>query len=178
MLLLLSSALAAPICPRPDSTSAVVDLSVADDGAAYVLTSDGVQTCWWIVDDREETRVAARWQVADGAPIAVEAMADGRALFAMADGRLNLRSPDGARHNLRVEPGGRVSRMIAHPTLPIVALVVGEGGLMARVIDVDHEIVVQEVILASPGAGLAFSQDSSFVKVDQPRISDAAQSRR
>lgn len=178
MLLLLSLARAAPMCPRPDAADQVVDLSIADDGDAYVLTSDGVQTCWWIIDDREEGHVAGRWQVADGAPVAIEVLADGRALFALADGRLHMRSPDGTRHNLRVEPGGRITRMIAHPVLPLVALVVGEGKVIARVVDVDHEIVVQDVILPSAGAGIAFSADSAFVRVDRPKVSDAAQSRR
>ena len=49
------------LCPRADDARRVVDLAIASDGAAWVLTQDDWQSCWWIVDEQDDARVAGRW---------------------------------------------------------------------------------------------------------------------
>ncbi|MDP2313256.1 MAG: hypothetical protein Q8P41_10150 [Pseudomonadota bacterium] len=125
-----SLALAAP-CPAPVP---LPDAALSPDGAAHVLARDATTVCWWIVDDRGDARVAARWDRARRDPLALTALPDGRVVLVVFEPADAARgTADRWRLVVREEGGGdtRVGgvlpaapvRMLANDEAPLVALV-------------------------------------------------------
>lgn len=176
--LVLPFAAAAELCPSPWRADAVVSRSVTESGDAYVLVADTTQVCWWSVDDRDDATVVARWPLDDRHPLRLEALADGRAVLAMSDGRVMVRTLEGERRSLLALPG--VERMLAHPQLPLVALVVDAAAPHVVVLDVDNGEVLAQAPVAGPDVGLAFRHGACALAIDDQvlELSGAWQSRR
>jgi hypothetical protein len=178
MLLSLASLAFASVCPPPDEGSPV---SLAPDGDAYALAADATQVCWWILDDRGDARLGARWDRARRYPVALVALADDRVA-------LVLRSPEGwslgvrgegiAERRLALDTDRPPDRLLAHPDLALVALAWTRGDA-ARItlVDVDALKVVATASvpaahaqrLAFRGAGPTFSVDDGWLLVTPGR---------
>lgn len=154
MVAVLALAAHAAPCPAPDAA----DATVAADGAAHILAADDAVACWWIVDDGGDARVAARWDPARRAPVALVAVADGRAAVVLVEPgrvRLGVRAEGGGERRLLDLPGVP-DRMIAHPTRGVVALVWRGAADLVWVVDLDTGALSATTVAAGEGARLRF----------------------
>jgi hypothetical protein len=137
-LFVLASFAFATTCPVPDASAPVGPVTLSADGAAHVLTHDAAQACWWIVDDRGDPRLGAHWERAWRDPLMLAALFDGRvAVIFREAGKLALavRDARGSERHYGLLFAEAPQHLLAHATLPVVALVWPDGS--ARVVDVE-----------------------------------------
>lgn len=176
--LLLSSALAAP-CAEADAPP--LDRDVAPDGSTWLLVAGEGQVCWWAVDDNGDGTVLARWGAAAARrPVAIEALADGRALLVMAgpsDWRLAVRSTTGVRTDLGIDLPAPPDRLLGHPDLPLVAVRMHRDARtdVVWVVDVLRGEVCASTHVPVNEEALSFHQGDRrlFVAGSGARVSDA-----
>ena len=139
-------AVAATTCPPAPSSGAAVPPSISADGAVHLLVRGDVSACWWIVDEAGDARVGAHWDRSRRDPVALTALADGRAVVVFQDGgRFGLavrEETGGERHYGLLLPGAPV-RLIADRARARVALVfAASAGGQAWLVDLDSGRVV------------------------------------
>ncbi len=171
MFALVSLSFAAP-CPLPPVSAA--DATVTTDGAVHLLARDASATCWWIVDDAGDARVAARWERTRREAVVLTALPDGRAVVVLQEPgepgrcRLVVRTEGGGERPLSIDLPARPARLFAHVERPLVALVwAGTSGAAVWLVDVDAGRTVAAAELpAAVTAHLGFAVHSDALLVD------------
>ncbi len=142
--LIASLAEASDACPAPAPPPA----DVGSDGTAWLIVRDDVRSCLVAVTEDGDNVVVARWPRAGGtAPVAVAAMFDGRAALVRPSGgrwRLSVRDLNGVEAPLAVWLPSPPDALLAHPTLPLVAvrMIRPDGHARAWLVDVERGAVV------------------------------------
>ena len=158
MLFALLSPAFASVCAAPTVRS----YDLAPDGSTWLLSADAESICWWIVDDNGDDRVAAHWSaVGTRRPVAIEALADGRALLVVEDAtgwQLMVRGVSGDQDLLPIRLSAPPDRIVAHPLLPLAAIRSPEAAGDVRVVLVDLDLgrVVATVTVTAAHADMRF----------------------
>lgn len=180
MLLLLSVLASAAPCPKPEA-AAVRGWDVAPNGDAWTLATAAGTTCWWSIDDDGDARVVATWRAdAERRPVALAALADGRAALILEDAsgwRLAVRHPAGGSQNLAVRLEEPPARLVAHPSLPLVGVVsVADRGIVrVLLVDVMEERVVASATVDRARGAVHFrAQDDRLYLSGSPELAMAA----
>jgi hypothetical protein len=123
LLLALSTAvLAASPCPPPRPPAE----AIGGDGTAWVIVRDEVRACLVAVDEDGAASLVTRWSLrGDGAPVALAALADGRAVLARPERhrwRLSTWDPRGVETPLPIWLPSPPDVMLAHPYRALVGI--------------------------------------------------------
>ena len=120
--LLLPPAVAGDPCPPP----APPPDTLGSDGTAWVVVRDDVRACLIAVDEDGESSVVTRWSLrGERAPVAMAALADGRAVLVRPDGRrwrLSVWDRRGIETPVAIWLPAEPDLLLAHPDRNLLAI--------------------------------------------------------
>ncbi len=175
--LIVSLAEASDACPPPAPPPA----DVGSDGTAWLIVRDDVRSCLVAVTEDGDNVVVARWPRAGStAPVAVAAVFDGRAALVRPSGarwRLSIRDLNGVEVPLSVWLPSPPDAVLAHPTLPLVAvrMIRPEGHARAWLVDVDRGSVVAMGSVSARDL-MTFPSDAGVLRVGDELLASPGRS--
>ena len=149
--------------------------AIGGDGTAWVIARDEVRACLIAVDEDGETSLVTRWSLrGQQAPVALAALADGRAVLVRPEGqrwRLSTWDRRGIETALPIWVPAAPDIVIAHPERALIALRmprpdIGTRRQHARIwlVDVDAGAVAA-LGSVDPDATPAFQSDATVLRV-------------